>query len=83
MMKNCDKSVKINHNPNWTYIHHHPYTYRILIIGGLGSAKANASLNLIIKHQILTKSIYIIHSNQFLINGTLFINCSLNRKSKN
>ena len=48
MMKNYDQSVKINHNPNWPYIPDHPY--RILIIGGSGSGKTNALLNLI-KHQ--------------------------------
>ena len=36
---------KINHNPNWPYIPDHPY--RILIIGGSGSGKTNALLNLI------------------------------------
>ena len=36
---------KISHNPNWPYIPDHPY--RILIIGGSGSGKTNALLNLI------------------------------------
>ena len=36
---------RIKHNPNWPYIPDHPY--RILIIGGLGSGKTNALLNLI------------------------------------
>ena len=35
----------IKHNPNWLYIPDHPY--RILIIGGSGSGKTNALLNLI------------------------------------
>ena len=35
----------IKHNPNWPYIPDHPY--RILIIGGSGTGKANALLNLI------------------------------------
>ena len=48
MMKYYDQSVEINHNPNWPYIPDHPY--RILIIGGSGSGKANVLLNLI-KHQ--------------------------------
>ena len=47
-MKNYDESVKINHNPDWSYIPDHPY--RILIIGGSGSRDTNALLNLI-KHQ--------------------------------
>ena len=41
-MKNYDRSVEINHNPNCSYIPDHPY--RILIIGG------SELLNLI-KHQ--------------------------------
>ena len=48
MMKNYDESVDINGNPNWPYIPHD--SYRILIIHGLGSGKANVILNLI-KHQ--------------------------------
>ena len=36
---------RINHNPDYPYIPDHPY--RILIIGGSGSAKTNALLNLI------------------------------------
>ena len=48
MIKNYDESVDINDNPNWPYIPHDPY--RILIIHGLGSGKANVLLNLM-KHQ--------------------------------
>ena len=48
MMKNYDKSVKINHNPNCPYIPDHPY--RILIIVGSESGKTIVLLNLI-KHQ--------------------------------
>ena len=36
---------KTVHNKNWPYIPNHPY--RILIIGGSGSGKANALVNLI------------------------------------
>ena len=36
---------KTEHNLNWPYIPDHPY--RILIIGGSGSGKTNALLNLI------------------------------------
>ena len=36
---------KTMHNPNWPYIPDHPY--RILMIGGSGSGKTNALLNLI------------------------------------
>ena len=35
---------KREHNPNWPYIPDHPY--RILIVGGSGSGKTNALLNL-------------------------------------
>ena len=48
VMKNYDESVEINHNPNWPNIPDH--LYRILIIGGSGSAKTNVLLDLI-KHQ--------------------------------
>ena len=48
MIKSCDQSVEINHNPNWPYILDHPY--RILIIGGSGLGKTKVLLNLI-KHQ--------------------------------
>ena len=36
---------KIEHNSKWPYIPDHPY--RILIVGGSGSEKTNAFLNLI------------------------------------
>ena len=36
---------RIKHNPNWLYTREH--SYRILIIGGSGSGKANVLLNLI------------------------------------
>ena len=47
-MINIDNYVnenKIAHNKNWPYIPDHPY--RILIIGGSGSGKTNALINLI------------------------------------
>ena len=47
-MKNfdeCTNKNKIEHNSNYPYIPDHPY--RILIIGGSGSGKTNALLNLI------------------------------------
>ena len=46
-MKNYDESAKINYNQNWSYILNHPH--RFPIIGGSGSGKTNALLNLI-KH---------------------------------
>ena len=48
MMKNYDKSIEINHNPNWPCIPDHPY--QLIVIGDLGSRKTNVELNLI-KHQ--------------------------------
>ena len=47
---------KINHNPNWPHIPHHPY--RILIIGGSGSGKTNTLLNLINNQPDIDKIIY-------------------------
>ena len=47
-MVNFNKYVNENktvHNKNWPYIPDHPY--RILIIGGSGSGKTNALINLI------------------------------------
>ena len=47
-MINFDEYINENkrkHNPNWPHIPDHPY--RILIIGGSGSVKTNALLNLI------------------------------------
>ena len=62
---------KIQHNKKWPYIPEHPY--RILIIGGSGSGKANPLLNLISNQPDIDK-IYL-HSKdpyeskyQFLIN---------------
>ena len=48
MIKNCDQSVEINYNPNWSCIPDH--RFRISVIGGWGSRKTNVLLNLI-KHQ--------------------------------
>ena len=46
----------IGHNSKWTYIPDHPY--RILIIGGSGSGKTNALLNLI-NNQLDIDKIYL------------------------
>ena len=62
---------KTEHNPDWPYIPDHPY--RILIIGGSGSGKTNALLNLINKQPDIDK-IYLYAKDpyepkyQFLIN---------------
>ena len=47
---------KIEHNSKWSYIPDHPY--RILIIGGSGSGKTNALLNLI-NNQLDIDKIYL------------------------
>ena len=47
---------KTKHSPNWPYIPDHPY--RKLIIGGSGSGKTNAVLNLI-NNQSYTDKIYL------------------------
>ena len=44
---------KTKHNSDWLYILDHPY--RILIIGGSGSVKTNALLNLINKQPDVDK----------------------------
>ena len=47
-MINLDSITNENnkeHNEKWSFIPHHPY--RILIIGGSGSGKTNALINLI------------------------------------
>ena len=46
---------KTKHNPNWPYIPDHQY--RILVIGGSGSGKTNALLNLINNNQTLIEYI--------------------------
>ena len=59
------------HNEKWPYIPNHPY--RILIIGGSGSGKTNALLNLIKEQPVIAK-IYLYAKDpykpkyQFLIN---------------
>ena len=44
---------KTEHNRNWPYTPDHPY--RILIVGGWGSGKTNALLNLIESQQDIDK----------------------------
>ena len=68
---------KIEHNSKWPYTPDHPY--RILIIGGSGSGKTNALLNLINnqpdidKIYLYTKDLYEAKC-QYLINITLLLN---------
>ena len=53
---------KTMHNPNWLYIPDHPY--RILIIGGSGTGKTNALLNLI-HNQLYIDKIYLYAKDPF------------------
>ena len=52
----CINENKIEHNSKWPYIPDHPY--RILILGGSGSGKTNALLNLI-NNQLYIDKIYL------------------------
>ena len=63
VMKNYDESVEINHNPDWPNILDH--LYRILIIGGSGSAKTNVLLKLIKHQRPDTDTIYLYVKNPF------------------
>ena len=56
---------KREHNSKWPHIPDHPY--KILIVGGLGSGKTNALLNLINNQPDIDK-IYLYAKHQYLIN---------------
>ena len=59
-MINFNDFIKENikeHNPNWPEIPDHPY--RVLIIGGSGSRKANSLLNLINQQPNINKDLFI------------------------
>ena len=44
MMKNYDKSLQTNRNPNWPYSYSWPdILYRIVIVGSSGSCKTDVS----------------------------------------
>ena len=53
---NYTNENKTEHNPNWPYVPDHPY--RIVIVGGSGSGKTNALLNLI-NNQLDIDKIYL------------------------
>ena len=61
----CTNENKLEHNSKWPYILNHPY--RILIVGGSGSGKTNALLNLINNQPDIDK-IYLYAKDQYLIN---------------
>ena len=50
---NYTNENETEHNSNWSYIPDHPY--RIPIVGGSGSGKTNALLNLINNRQDIDK----------------------------
>ena len=56
MIKNYDESSEKNHSPDRLYIP--DLSYRILIIGGSGSWKTNALLNLIKRQRADIDKIY-------------------------
>ena len=59
-MINSDSFTNENnkeHNEKWPYIPDHPY--RILIIGGSGSGKTNALLNLINEQDDIAKILFV------------------------
>ena len=68
---NYTNENKIEHNSKWPYIPDHPY--RILIVGGSGSGKTNALLNLI-NNQLDIDKVYLyakdphVAKYQYLIN---------------
>ena len=59
------KENKLEHNSKWPYIPDH--SYRTLIMGGFGSGKTNALLNLINNQPEINK-IYLYAKDQYLIN---------------
>ena len=88
-MINFDDYVNENktvHNKNWPYSPDHPY--RILIIGGSGTGKSNALINLINEQNDIDKIYlyardlnepkyeYLIKKREHLNNPNAFIECS-------
>ena len=71
-MKNYDKLVEIDHNPNWPYISGHPY--RILIIGGSGSGKTKMLFNLVKNQRPAIDKIYLYIKDPFESKYQLLIN---------
>ena len=71
-MKNYDKSVESNHNPNWPYVLDN--LYRILINGGSGSGKSNVLQNLIKNQQPDIDKIYLYVKDPFQSKYQLLIN---------
>ena len=63
--------MKTKHNSNWLYIPDHPY--RILIIGGSGSEKANALFN-VINNQPDIDKIYLYAKDPYEVKYQFLIN---------
>ena len=59
------------HNPNWPHVSDYPY--RKLIIGGSGSEKANALLN-VISHQLDIDKVYLYAKDPYETKYQLLIN---------
>ena len=72
MMKNYDKLVEIDHNPNWPYISGHPY--RILIIDGSESGKTKMLFNLVKNQRPAIDKIYLYIKDPFESKYQLLIN---------
>ena len=72
MMKYYDKSVELNHNPNWPYILDNFYI--ILINGDSGSGKSNALQNLIKNQRSDIDKICLYVKNPFQSKYQLLIN---------
>ena len=72
MMNYYYQSVKINLNPNWPYIPHHPN--EVLIIGGSGSGKTNVLLHLIKHQRSYINKIYLYVKDPFESKYQFFIN---------
>ena len=72
MMKYYDKSVELNHNPNWPYILDNFYI--ILINGDSGSGKSNALQNLIKSQRSDIDKICLYVKNPFQSKYQLLIN---------
>ena len=73
-MTNFDSYInesKTEHNKNWPYIPHCPY--RILIIGGSGSGKANVLLNLI-ENQSYIEKLYLYAKDPYVAKYQYLIN---------
>ena len=70
---NYTNENKIEHNPKWPYIPDHPYRILGGSVGGSGSGKTNALLNLI-NNQLDIDKIYLYAKNPYEIKFQYLIN---------